>query len=149
MDKFVIRSNKNNATISSLIEVNSVSESYYIMESKEDSAGQHKSETKDIGKKSNTNESDLHSRKRICLDNLPDCNLEISSFHFRSITAENLKLRYARIFSKATADFIFRKLEEEVEYFSGDLLKVRVFGKWHKIPRKQVYFFYMSFSIRF
>lgn len=89
------------------------------IESKED-------ETKEL----NTNNS--YCRK------YPDCNLEISFLHFQSINAENLNLKYARIFSKVTSDFIFQKLEEEVEYFSGDLLKVKVYDKWHNIPRKQV-----------
>lgn len=29
-------------------------------------------------------------------------------------------------------------LENEVKYFTGDLAKVRVFGKWHDLPRQQV-----------
>ncbi|KFP36427.1 Alpha-ketoglutarate-dependent dioxygenase alkB 2, partial [Chlamydotis macqueenii] len=39
---------------------------------------------------------------------------------------------------KAEADEIFRQLEEEVEYFEGEMTKLQVFGKWHHIPRKQV-----------
>lgn len=66
------------------------------------------------------------------------CCLNLCPYNWRRITHENLILKYARIFSKSTADYIFQKLEEEVEYFSGDLLKVKVYGKWHDIPRKQV-----------
>jgi hypothetical protein len=33
---------------------------------------------------------------------------------------------------------IFRALEDTLEYFTGDMTKVQVFGKWHPIPRKQV-----------
>lgn len=57
---------------------------------------------------------------------------------WRKITSENLDLSYTILFPKRTADMIFERLENEVEYFSGDLLKVQVFGKWHQIPRKQV-----------
>ena len=31
----------------------------------------------------------------------------------------------------------FKKLEEEIEYLSGDLAKVKVFGKIYNIPRQQ------------
>ena len=32
---------------------------------------------------------------------------------------------------------LFDLLEEEVEYLTGDLAKVKVFGKVYNIPRKQ------------
>ena len=32
---------------------------------------------------------------------------------------------------------IFSKLETEIEYLTGDLAKVKVFGKVYPIPRKQ------------
>ena len=31
----------------------------------------------------------------------------------------------------------FKNLEEEIEYLSGDLAKVKVFGKIYNIPRQQ------------
>ncbi|XP_015920556.1 DNA oxidative demethylase ALKBH2 [Parasteatoda tepidariorum] len=61
-----------------------------------------------------------------------------TSLTWKVITKENLNLRYARMFSKSMADYIFYRLETEIEYFSGDLSRVKVFGKWHDIPRKQV-----------
>ncbi|XP_006249560.1 DNA oxidative demethylase ALKBH2 isoform X1 [Rattus norvegicus] len=54
--------------------------------------------------------------------------------HFR---AEGLNCDYTVLFRKAEADQIFRELEQEVEYFTGALAKVQVFGKWHSVPRKQ------------
>lgn len=56
----------------------------------------------------------------------------------RKIMREGLDLDYMRFFGKSTADYVFRRLESEVEYFTGDLLKIRVYGKWRTIPRKQV-----------
>ncbi|NXU53663.1 ALKB2 demethylase, partial [Turnix velox] len=56
----------------------------------------------------------------------------------REIRAEGLSCDYRILFSKAEADEIFQRLEEEVEYFEGEMTKLQVFGKWHDIPRKQV-----------
>lgn len=56
----------------------------------------------------------------------------------KKILREGLDLDYIAFFGRRTADYIFQRLESEVEYFTGDLLKIRVYGKWHKIPRKQV-----------
>lgn len=78
--------------------------------------------------------------KQICVQEIQNRSLKISPYSWRLINTENLKLKYTKIFSKSTADNIFQKLEEQVEYFSGDLLKVKVYGKWHNIPRKQVSF---------
>lgn len=44
---------------------------------------------------------------------------------------------YTILFDKAEADEIFRELEQEVEYFTGALAKVQVFGKWHSVSRKR------------
>ncbi|KAF8785227.1 DNA oxidative demethylase ALKBH2 like protein [Argiope bruennichi] len=73
-------------------------------------------------------------------DSCENQRLEIINFNWRIITGENLKLRYAEIFSRSSSKHIMTRLEKEVEYYSGDLLKVRVYGKWHEIPRKQVAF---------
>uniref|UniRef100_A0A8C0WUG1 DNA oxidative demethylase ALKBH2 n=1 Tax=Castor canadensis TaxID=51338 RepID=A0A8C0WUG1_CASCN len=56
---------------------------------------------------------------------------------WRHIAAEGLDCDYTVLFGKAEADEILRELEEEVEYFTGALAKVHVFGKWHSVPRKQ------------
>ncbi|XP_076209385.1 DNA oxidative demethylase ALKBH2 [Aptenodytes patagonicus] len=57
---------------------------------------------------------------------------------WQEIRAEGLNCDYRLLFGKAEADEIFQQLEEEVEYFEGEMTKLQVFGKWHDIPRKQV-----------
>ncbi|XP_048198738.1 DNA oxidative demethylase ALKBH2 [Perognathus longimembris pacificus] len=56
---------------------------------------------------------------------------------WRHIRGEGLNCDYTILFGKAEADKIFRELEEDVEYFTGALARVQVFGKWHDVPRKQ------------
>lgn len=58
---------------------------------------------------------------------------------WKKITAENLDADYASQFlPRNVADALFKLLQKDVEYFSGDLAQVRIFGKWHSIPRQQV-----------
>ncbi|NWS39606.1 ALKB2 demethylase, partial [Probosciger aterrimus] len=57
---------------------------------------------------------------------------------WQEIRAEGLRCDYRLLFGKAEADEILQQLEEQVEYFEGEMTKVHVFGKWHDIPRKQV-----------
>ncbi|XP_067862161.1 DNA oxidative demethylase ALKBH2 [Heptranchias perlo] len=59
-------------------------------------------------------------------------------YSWKRIRAEGLDCDYTKIFTKSEADDIFLQLEKVLEYFSGDLTKVQVFGKWHNIPRQQV-----------
>ncbi|XP_029475197.1 DNA oxidative demethylase ALKBH2 isoform X2 [Rhinatrema bivittatum] len=61
-----------------------------------------------------------------------------NKYTWRKISAEGLDCDYTLLFDKAEADRIFNDLEKEITYFSGDLSKVQVYGKWHSIPRKQV-----------
>ncbi|XP_012869789.1 PREDICTED: alpha-ketoglutarate-dependent dioxygenase alkB homolog 2 isoform X1 [Dipodomys ordii] len=56
---------------------------------------------------------------------------------WRQIRGEGLNCDYTILFGKAEADKIFRELEQDVEYFTGALARVQVFGKWHDVPRKQ------------
>ncbi|XP_006894959.1 PREDICTED: alpha-ketoglutarate-dependent dioxygenase alkB homolog 2 [Elephantulus edwardii] len=56
---------------------------------------------------------------------------------WQHIRAEGLNCDYTVLFDRAEADEILRELEREVEYFTGALAKVQVFGKWHDVPRKQ------------
>ena len=62
------------------------------------------------------------------LKNLPELN-------WRNITAENLDLDYAIMFSKNEAYKIFNYLEKDIVYEQNS--QVQVFGKWHNVPRKQ------------
>ncbi|XP_072271461.1 DNA oxidative demethylase ALKBH2 [Pyxicephalus adspersus] len=68
---------------------------------------------------------------------VPDSLLE-QCFVWRRIIEVNLSCDYTILFTKREATEIFQQLEQEIVYFSGDLSKVHVFGKWHNVPRKQV-----------
>ncbi|XP_066459954.1 DNA oxidative demethylase ALKBH2 [Eleutherodactylus coqui] len=57
---------------------------------------------------------------------------------WKRIRAENLSCDYTSLFNKAEANEMLQRLEKDVVYFTGDLTKVQVYGKWHSIPRKQV-----------
>ncbi|XP_028851734.1 DNA oxidative demethylase ALKBH2 [Denticeps clupeoides] len=56
---------------------------------------------------------------------------------WRKIEADGLDCDYGLLFSREEADGLYSSLEQEVEYFSGDQAKVRVFGKLHSVPRQQ------------
>lgn len=56
---------------------------------------------------------------------------------WEKIEAESLDCDYALLFSQEEADRLFKALEEEVEYATGEESKVQVFGKVYNIPRKQ------------
>ncbi|XP_029295173.1 DNA oxidative demethylase ALKBH2 isoform X2 [Cottoperca gobio] len=56
---------------------------------------------------------------------------------WQKIEAERLDCDYALLFSKEEADHLFKQLEEEVVYSTGEEAQVQVFGKVHDIPRKQ------------
>ncbi|KAL6465791.1 hypothetical protein MHYP_G00259240 [Metynnis hypsauchen] len=56
---------------------------------------------------------------------------------WRKIEAEGLDCDHGLLFSKEEADRLFSRLEEEVEYFTGDQAKVQVYGKLHSVPRQQ------------
>ncbi|XP_021172659.2 DNA oxidative demethylase ALKBH2 [Fundulus heteroclitus] len=56
---------------------------------------------------------------------------------WQKIEAEGLDCDYALLFLKEEADELFRQLEEEVVYSTGEEAKVQVFGKVYNIPRKQ------------
>ncbi|XP_040010135.1 DNA oxidative demethylase ALKBH2 isoform X2 [Xiphias gladius] len=56
---------------------------------------------------------------------------------WQKIEAEGLDCDYALLFSKEEADQLFKQLEEELVYATGEEAKVQVFGKVYNIPRKQ------------
>ena len=62
------------------------------------------------------------------LKNLPDSD-------WQKITAENLNLAYAIMFTTDEAYRIFNYLETDIVYEKNS--KIQVFGKWHNVPRKQ------------
>ncbi|KAM5312202.1 DNA oxidative demethylase ALKBH2 isoform 1-T2 [Glossophaga mutica] len=67
----------------------------------------------------------------------PGKGADLAGPSWRRIRSEGLDCDYTVLFGKAEADGIFRELEQEVEYFTGALAQVQVFGKWHSVPRKQ------------
>lgn len=67
----------------------------------------------------------------------PGNGVDSAGLTWGRIRAEGLDCDYTILFGKAEADEIFQELEKEVEYFTGALARVQVFGKWHSVPRKQ------------
>ncbi|NP_001019687.1 DNA oxidative demethylase ALKBH2 isoform X1 [Bos taurus] len=67
----------------------------------------------------------------------PGNGVDSAGLTWGRIRAEGLNCDYTILFGKAEADEIFQELEKEVEYFTGALARVQVFGKWHSVPRKQ------------
>lgn len=61
-----------------------------------------------------------------------------SNLKWRKIKKNNLDLDYTILFPREVADALVQVLENEIDYFTGALAKIKVFGKWHDIPRKQV-----------
>lgn len=58
---------------------------------------------------------------------------------WRKVSAEGLDVDYCRLLERAQADRLLEELERVVDYFTGELAQVFVFGKWHDIPRQQVF----------
>ncbi|KAK7499079.1 hypothetical protein BaRGS_00009626 [Batillaria attramentaria] len=61
-----------------------------------------------------------------------------SQLPWKKLRAENLDLDYVRLYSKKEADDLLKELENALEYNTGHLARVQMFGKWIDIPRKQV-----------
>ncbi|KAM4053106.1 DNA oxidative demethylase ALKBH2 [Anomaloglossus baeobatrachus] len=62
------------------------------------------------------------------------------TYTWKRIRAENLSCDYTTLFNKTEANDLFQQLEKNIIYFTGELSKVKVYGKWHNVPRKQVTF---------
>ena len=78
---------------------------------------------------SGSNQTSVHSRLSFLQMNRKE------SLHWKRIAAENLNLDYIQLFSKSEADALFQEAEKVIKYNANS--KVFVYGKWHKIPRKQ------------
>ncbi|XP_041347022.1 DNA oxidative demethylase ALKBH2-like [Gigantopelta aegis] len=61
-----------------------------------------------------------------------------SNVKWETIRAENLACDMVAMYGKTEADALLEECEKTLTYNSGQLSKIRVFGKWHSIPRKQV-----------
>lgn len=142
MDKYLISSNKNTDNYKTVFDKESSSVANSGLKRNHDSEFKlnnyfEQKEDNDM-RDFEQNASFKNALKKQCINSFSQPNLSTVPFTFKFISGENLKLKYAKIFSKQVSDYIFQRLEKEVEYFSGDLVKVNVFGKWHNIPRKQV-----------
>ncbi|CAH1792443.1 unnamed protein product [Owenia fusiformis] len=68
-----------------------------------------------------------------------DCETEQNKrIIWKKINGENLSLEHCQLFSNSEASDLLLKCEEQLEYNTGHLAKVQIFGKWIDIPRKQV-----------
>lgn len=65
------------------------------------------------------------------------------------VVRNDLSLSMKTIFTKAVCRDIVLSLEEEIEYISDDLSKVKVFGKVYSIPRKQAAYGDIGVSYRY
>ncbi|XP_053444564.1 DNA oxidative demethylase ALKBH2 isoform X2 [Nycticebus coucang] len=81
-------------------------------------------------------DNDESTRKRPRRETLGS-RVHLEDPSWQHIRGEGLDCSYTILFGKAEADEIFGELEKEVEYFTGALARVQVFGKWHSVPRKQ------------
>ncbi|XP_021916047.1 DNA oxidative demethylase ALKBH2-like isoform X3 [Zootermopsis nevadensis] len=79
-----------------------------------------------------------------CLD-----KVELEQLKWRKISAEGLDLGYTILLPPSVASQLLEHLESNLDYFSGDLAKVYVYGKWHPIPRQQVAFGDSGMSYKF
>ena len=95
-------------------------------------------EGKPLNKRLKADEQDLKEEREEGKVNADDI---VANFLFSPswshITQNNLNISYAEIFEKKVSKTIFGILESEIEYFTGDLAKVKVFGKIYPIPRQQ------------
>nr|XP_023689152.1 DNA oxidative demethylase ALKBH2 [Paramormyrops kingsleyae]XP_023689153.1 DNA oxidative demethylase ALKBH2 [Paramormyrops kingsleyae]XP_023689154.1 DNA oxidative demethylase ALKBH2 [Paramormyrops kingsleyae] len=92
-------------------------------------------------KRANATGESGNPRKRIKLEEEDEESPIMAEFSnpipWQKIEAEELDCDYALLFSKQQADELFKRLEKEVEYFTEEETRVLVFGKLHRIPRKQ------------
>ncbi|KAA0717304.1 DNA oxidative demethylase ALKBH2 [Triplophysa tibetana] len=73
-----------------------------------------------------------------CEENVCEVEGEFSQpIPWQKVESEGLDCDYSLLFHKEEADCLFRQLEDEVVYFTGDKAKVHVYGKTHNVPRKQ------------
>ncbi|CAB3234757.1 unnamed protein product [Arctia plantaginis] len=73
--------------------------------------------------------------KKIGMEKLKEIN---SVIEWKNIKQEDLDLEYSVVIPKNIANKLFQELEETLEYFTGDLSKIKVFGKEYPLPRQQV-----------
>ncbi|CAG5011354.1 unnamed protein product [Parnassius apollo] len=57
---------------------------------------------------------------------------------WKCIQEDGLDLEYAKVIPTLIANSLYNELEDTLEYFTGDLSKIKVFGKVYPLPRQQV-----------
>ena len=67
----------------------------------------------------------------------PAGEVEDKETRWTHLNENNLNISHAIILSKKACSDILAKLETEIEYFTGSLAQVKIFGKTHPIPRQQ------------
>ena len=88
------------------------------------------SETVDSSQNRAAVTTEIDTDKQEPNDNLP--------LKWSQMRAENLNCDYCIFYQRKEANDLMAVLEDSLEYNTGDLAKIRVFGKWHDTPRKQV-----------
>ncbi|XP_033748685.1 DNA oxidative demethylase ALKBH2-like [Pecten maximus] len=66
----------------------------------------------------------------------PDTTMS-KSVKWRQYTSKDLDCSYTTLYSRSEADDLISECERSLEYYTGQMTRVFVFGKWHNIPRKQ------------
>ena len=79
---------------------------------------------KDCGKKRKTEAEEDDEEDED--DGIGSCEDALENPDWLRIKENNLNVSYATIFSRDTAKKIFKKLESEIIYFTGELAQVRV-----------------------
>ncbi|XP_026329076.1 DNA oxidative demethylase ALKBH2-like isoform X2 [Hyposmocoma kahamanoa] len=64
--------------------------------------------------------------------------IDLETISWKSIKQEGLDLDYTVAIPKAVASTLYQELESTLEYFTGHLAKIKVFGKIYDLPRQQV-----------
>ncbi|XP_049866846.1 DNA oxidative demethylase ALKBH2-like [Pectinophora gossypiella] len=64
--------------------------------------------------------------------------IDPNSVTWKCIKSEGLDVDYAVPIPRTVANSLFQELEDTLEYFTGDLSKIKVFGKVYPVPRQQV-----------
>ncbi|XP_063821452.1 DNA oxidative demethylase ALKBH2-like [Ostrinia nubilalis] len=65
-------------------------------------------------------------------------DIDINAVLWKSIKNDGLNLNYTVAIPRPIANTILEELEDTLEYFAGDLARIKVFGKVHPLPRQQV-----------
>ncbi|XP_072944303.1 DNA oxidative demethylase ALKBH2-like isoform X2 [Epargyreus clarus] len=65
-------------------------------------------------------------------------NIDLSLHTWNHIQKQGLDLDYSVPIPRTVASILYKELEESIKYFTGDLAKIKVFGKVYLLPRQQV-----------